>query len=65
MPIKAEAGTYKGQSHDCYGVHPVSSGIENKFAPWVHCRGVVYWGHAADTYSEALEQARSMAEVQP
>jgi hypothetical protein len=61
--IHAEAPCYQGQRHPCYGSHPRALGADTVFSPWVHDGRVVHWGHPLSTRSEAVAEARRMAEV--
>lgn len=61
--ILAEAPCYAGQRHPCYGAHPRARGVETLFSPWVHDGRVVHWGLPLLTRSEALAEARRMAEA--
>lgn len=59
--IHSEQGTYKGQSHPCYGVHPVDRGLGLVFQPWCFDGCLVTWGPNFATHSEALSYARLLA----
>lgn len=61
--ILAEAPCYQGQRHPCYGVHPRPLGVDTVFSPWVHDGRVVHWGLPLLNRSDAMAEARRMAEV--
>lgn len=61
--ILAEAPCYQGQRHPCYGVQPRPLGVDTVFSPWVHDGRVVHWGLPLCDRSQAMAEARRMAEV--
>lgn len=59
--ILSEQGPWRGQTHPCYGAHPVDRGLGLAFQPWCYDGTRVIWGMACETHSEAMARARQLA----